>query len=69
MTREDLDAYIAGRLQVPGQRVLTRAEAERSLANLRMSFGLSPERRGGVELGLEEDVSVETKNAAPGGSW
>jgi hypothetical protein len=43
MSDEERDAYIAGRLEVPGQRELSREEADAALANLRMSFGLPPE--------------------------
>ncbi len=62
MTEEDdekrvrwLSDYVAGRVGVPAQRRLTREEADKALANLRMSLGLEPEdRQGRIELGLEE---------------
>ncbi len=42
--RRWLSDYVAGRVAVPAQRRLTREEADKALASLRMSLGLSSER-------------------------
>ncbi len=45
--RRWLSDYVAGRVAVPGQRQLTREEADKALASLRMGFGLPPEDGAG----------------------